>query len=71
MALSLAEIAALSTLLDQALALPAEQRRAWLEGLFTEQHPHAERLRRMLGAAANAHGDERRWSAARLLGGLD
>jgi len=69
MAMSLAEIAALSQLLDQALALPAERRQAWLDGLPPEHQPQAERLRGMLEAAARGGDDMRPWPAAPGLGG--
>jgi tetratricopeptide (TPR) repeat protein len=59
MALSLPVIAVLSRLLDEVLALPAEQRAAWLEGLAPEHREHAERLREMLDPATGMRLGER------------
>jgi serine/threonine-protein kinase len=56
-ALSLADIATLSSLLDQALELPAEQRQAWLDALAPEHRCHTAVLRKMLDRASSGAAD--------------
>lgn len=53
MALSKAELHALSRLLDEGLALPVEQRDAWLAALPDGDRPLAGRLRRLLAEQAS------------------
>lgn len=53
MALAPGELAALSRLLDEALALPVAARAAWLEALPAEHASLRGRLRDLLGAAEN------------------
>ena len=48
MALSPDQIATFSRLLDEALALPASEREAWLAALPPQQQGEAQQLRRML-----------------------
>ena len=59
MALDADDIAALSRLLDDALALDISAREAWLAGLPAAQAPHVERLRQMLAQHAEPGTDER------------
>ena len=59
MALNPADIAVVSQLLDQALALPAEERQAWLAALPSEHQRHLETLRDMLVQEAGLEADLR------------
>ncbi len=57
MSLNPADIATVSRLLDEALALPAEQRDAWLAALPDEHQRHADTLRQMLAREAELDTD--------------
>jgi eukaryotic-like serine/threonine-protein kinase len=57
MALPLADLAILSSLLDQALALPATDREAWLAALPADQQRHVAALRDMLTGEPDLHAD--------------
>jgi tetratricopeptide (TPR) repeat protein len=59
MALNPTDITVVSQLLDQALALPAEARKAWLEALPAEHHRHRNTLRDMLAQEAELEADTR------------
>jgi serine/threonine protein kinase len=59
MALNPADIAVVSRLLDQALALPIEERAAWLTELPFEHQRHRDTLRDMLAQAADLDKDAR------------
>jgi len=56
MALHPADIAVVSRLLDEALALPEAERAAWLEALAAEHQRHVGTLRSMLAQAAGRGG---------------
>ncbi|MBL0148584.1 MAG: serine/threonine protein kinase [Ideonella sp.] len=68
MALTPTDIAALSRLLDEALALDPDQREAWLSALPAEHQAHADRLREMLAQEAGLDTDERLSALPRLAG---
>lgn len=57
MPLNAADVAALSRLLDEAAALPADQQAAWLAALPAPQQHLAPHLRRMLALTAGYHTD--------------
>ncbi len=57
MALNPADIAVVSRLLDEALALPQAGRAAWLQALPAEHHAHRDTLRGMLERAAGLVSD--------------
>ena len=59
MALSPDQIATFSRLLDEALALPASEREAWLAALPPQQQGEAQQLRRMLADADRTVGHRR------------
>jgi hypothetical protein len=59
MALNPADIAVVSQLLDQALALPIEEREVWLTALPAEHDRHRETLRGMLAQEAGLEVDSR------------
>ena len=62
MSLNPADIATVSRLLDEALALPAELRDAWLAALPGEHQRHADTLRQMLAREAELDTDSA-WAA--------
>jgi tetratricopeptide (TPR) repeat protein len=57
MALNPADIATVSRLLDEALALPADQREAWLAALPADEQRHGDALRQMLEREAELDTD--------------
>jgi serine/threonine-protein kinase len=59
MALNPADIAVVSQLLDQALALPSDERQAWLDALPAEHHRHRDTLRDMLAQEDELDADPR------------
>lgn len=66
MALNPADIAVVSQLLDQALALPAEEREAWLSALPAEHQRHLDTLRGMLAHEVELDIDSRLDALPRL-----
>ena len=66
MALNPADIAVVSLLLDQALALPIEEREAWLTALPAEHQRHLDTLRDMLAQEAELDTDSRLIALPRL-----
>jgi serine/threonine-protein kinase len=66
MALNPADIAIVSRLLDEALALPEAERAAWLAGLAPEHQAHAQTLRDMLAQESALAADARLSTLPRL-----
>lgn len=66
MALNPADIAAVSQLLDQALALPVSEREAWLAALPAEHQGHRDTLRDVLAQEAQLDTDSRLEAMPRL-----